>query len=173
MLMAGACSNGDGPDVHIPNAPNTPQSEATVSLDQVLGEWSLVSINGSAAVRAEGLDQDQYVGFEIGQPCYELGETFCNPDNLGWDPAAPQQGRFSFQGFSGCNGFGAEARLVDGRSDSKPILSTQMACPKVSEQESHLFRVLSSQAKLTLKGDRLFVGSPDGDQLELLRNDAK
>lgn len=173
LLATVACGKSDEPDKQLTDLVNNDQRATAVSLNQMLGGWSLVSIDGVPTVREEELDDGRYVGFEVGLPCYELGDYHCNPEDDGWDPLIPQAGRFSIRGFSGCNGFGAESRLIDGVSESKPILSTQIGCPKVSTQENRLFTILSSKAQVTLKADRLFIQSFDGGKLELLRNDSK
>ncbi|MCW1403647.1 META domain-containing protein [Novosphingobium sp. MW5] len=52
----------------------------------------------------------------------------------------------------GCNGMGADAKIVGGRIIAGPVISTQMYCDGVMEQERAVGALLAAKPSITVRG---------------------
>lgn len=66
----------------------------------------------------------------------------------------------------GCNGMGGDLRLESGRMITGPMMSTQMYCNGLMEQERAVADLLSASPSFFAEGGRMFIHS-DKHQAEL------
>ncbi|MFM5907271.1 MAG: META domain-containing protein [Novosphingobium sp.] len=66
----------------------------------------------------------------------------------------------------GCNGLGANYRLVKGRIVAGPVMSTQMYCEGMMEQERAVVQLLAAKPRITMRGT-LLVLDGGGHRAEL------
>ena len=71
---------------------------------------------------------------------------------------------------AGCNGMGGDLRLTETKLVTGPIISTQMYCDGVMEQERAVAGLLDADPSYSLKGDRLVLEG-GGHRAELKRVD--
>lgn len=70
--------------------------------------------------------------------------------------------------YAGCNGMGGDLRLTENRLVTGPIISTQMYCDGVMEQERAVAGLLDADPVYSLKGDQLVLNG-GGHRAELKR----
>ena len=69
---------------------------------------------------------------------------------------------------AGCNGMGGDLRLTESRLVTGPIISTQMYCDGVMDQERAVAGLLDADPVYALKGDQLVLNG-GGHRAELNR----
>ncbi len=70
----------------------------------------------------------------------------------------------------GCNGMGADMNIVRGQIIAGPVISTQMYCEGVMEQERAVGALLAAKPKITLRGSTMTLRG-GGHRAELRRED--
>ena len=65
-------------------------------------------------------------------------------------------------GSVGCNHFGGEYKVKDDIIEFGPIMTTEMFCEAVADQEAGTYGVLQGKASFVLDGDTLTITSEDG-----------
>ena len=70
----------------------------------------------------------------------------------------------------GCNGMGANAKLIGGRIVAGPVISTQMYCEGVMEQERAVGALLRAKPKMTVRGTTMTL-TGGGHSAQLRRED--
>jgi heat shock protein HslJ len=70
----------------------------------------------------------------------------------------------------GCNGMGADAKLIGGRILAGPVISTQMFCEGVMEQERAVGALLAARPTMTVRGTKMTLRG-GGHSAELQRTD--
>lgn len=55
----------------------------------------------------------------------------------------------------GCNGMGADMKIVGGQIIAGPVISTRMYCEGVMEQERAVGELLAAKPKITLRGSMM------------------
>lgn len=70
----------------------------------------------------------------------------------------------------GCNGMGADAKLIAGRIVSGPVISTQMYCEGVMEQERAVGALLGAKPEMTVRGTTMTLRG-GGHTAQLRRED--
>ncbi len=149
-----------GSDAASPGA----RSAGLLSLNNLLGRWVLITVNGSPVVM-EG-DEELEVWIEFAPPCYETGDGHCNEEfDGGWEPSEQRRNRLSLRGYSGCNWFGTEVMVEGGRLVAKPVTSTQRGCGVSGSQETKIQKLLSEKPSLFVQDEKLEVVSVGGDQI--------
>ena len=72
----------------------------------------------------------------------------------------------------GCNGLGGKLTIVDDRLVVGPLLSTQMWCDGVMDQERAVQQLLSASPRYRIKGGRLVLsGGQHAAELEAIEQD--
>lgn len=56
---------------------------------------------------------------------------------------------------AGCNGMGADMKIVGGRIVAGPVMSTQMYCEGVMEQERAVGALLAARPRITVRGSMM------------------
>lgn len=163
-----ACRQGSAPETDnnvITSSANPVLGSANdLSVDHLIGRWVLTTFNGMPLLIAEGNEPEAWI--EFGRPCYEVGDGHCNQTfDGGWEPLEPRRGRLSLRGYSGCNWFGGEAKLVGQRLVAKPITSTERACEHSNTQEVRIQMLLSEESVLIVSDEMLEISSTLGDRL--------
>lgn len=68
----------------------------------------------------------------------------------------------------GCNGLGGDLRIEQGRLVTGPIISTQMYCDGLMDQERAVAELLQAKPRFVIEGDRMVIHS-DQHKAELVR----
>jgi heat shock protein HslJ len=68
----------------------------------------------------------------------------------------------------GCNGMGADMKIVGGQIIAGPVMGTQMFCEGVMEQERAVGALLAAKPKITLRGSTMTLRG-GGHSAELQR----
>jgi heat shock protein HslJ len=112
--------------------------------------------------------------------CATAGASPAQLQNTRWafvqiDDAAPVSSKASLTiepgrvgANAGCNGMGGDLKLTQTRLVTGPIISTQMYCDGVMEQERAVAALLDADPVYTLKGDKLVLEG-GGHRAELKR----
>lgn len=68
----------------------------------------------------------------------------------------------------GCNGMGGDLKIEQGRLVTVPIISTQMYCDGLMDQERAVAELLDAKPRFFIEGDRMLIHS-DKHKAELVR----
>lgn len=151
-----ACQQESG--LTLSNSVESPlvQEVPALSQDEILGKWTLITLNSSAIPNVYGDEALAYLEFRL--PCYEIGDGHCNDAfDGGWEPSEKHNGRLSTRGYTGCNWFASEAILNGASLDSKPVVATQRGCGNMGSQETQILSILSGKSVLVIQDGAMTI----------------
>lgn len=99
------------------------------------GQWKLVSYGSSSDQKPALPDVETSIEFKDGQ----------------------------LSGNVGCNSFGGDYKVKGNTMELGPIMTTEMYCEAVAEQESGTYAVLQGSVTFMLDGNTLTITSADGN----------
>ena len=109
---------------------------------EIIGVWELVSYGDPASPTPAALNVDTSIEFK--------------PDG-------------TLSGNVGCNSFGGDYEVKGDTIEFSAMMSTEMFCEAVADQESTVLAVFSESVSFKLEGDTLTITSADGTSAVVLK----